>query len=188
MCSKHLQESLAKRGQFDNTYFFLWISLFIFGCTGSSLLSPGGEQGLLPSCGAQDSHCGGFSCCRAQALGYIGSVVVVNRFSCSRARGIFLDQESSPCTLCWEADSQPLDHKGSPNKHVFEWMNISLRHFRENSWSDLIVFMRTPPNHKGRWYSLPTMFWVSEGWLPEEYVLLAEYICILSPTRQSIHH
>ena len=27
-----------------------------------------GEQGLLSSCGAQASHCGGFSCCRVQAL------------------------------------------------------------------------------------------------------------------------
>ena len=27
-----------------------------------------GEQGLLSSCGAPASHCGGFSCCRAQAL------------------------------------------------------------------------------------------------------------------------
>ena len=29
------------------------------------------EQGLLSSCSTQASHCGGFSCCRAQALGCV---------------------------------------------------------------------------------------------------------------------
>ena len=51
--------------------FFLMI-LFIHGCVGSSLL-PGlfsscGKQGPLSGWGAQASHCGGFSCCRARAL------------------------------------------------------------------------------------------------------------------------
>ena len=35
-----------------------------------------GRQGLLSSCGVQASHCGSFSCCRAQALGVWASVVV----------------------------------------------------------------------------------------------------------------
>ena len=47
--------------------------LFIFGCAGSSLVhglfSRCCEWGLLSSCGAQASHCGGFSC-GAQALGH----------------------------------------------------------------------------------------------------------------------
>ena len=30
------------------------------------------EQGLLSSCGARASHCCGFSCCRAWALGHVG--------------------------------------------------------------------------------------------------------------------
>ena len=51
-------------------YFKKFIFL-IFGCAGSSLLcglfSSGGEQGLLSSCSAQASHCGGFSYCRAWA-------------------------------------------------------------------------------------------------------------------------
>ena len=46
---------------------------FIFGCTGSSLLCSDfslvfGGLGLLSSCDVQASPCGGFSCCRAQAL------------------------------------------------------------------------------------------------------------------------
>ena len=36
------------------------------------LYSSFGEQGLLSSCSVQASHCGGFSCCRAQALGHTG--------------------------------------------------------------------------------------------------------------------
>ena len=58
----------------------LLIYLFIFGCTGSSLLSVAisscSERGLPPSCGVQASRCSGFSCCRAQALGSMGSIVV----------------------------------------------------------------------------------------------------------------
>ena len=49
---------------------------FIFGCTEFFLLcrlfSSCREQGLLFSCGAQDFHCGGFSCFRACALGCTG--------------------------------------------------------------------------------------------------------------------
>ena len=35
-----------------------------------------GKRGLLLSCGARASHCGGFSCCGAWALGMQASVVV----------------------------------------------------------------------------------------------------------------
>ena len=51
----------------------LFIYLFIFGNAGSSLLCglfPScEEQGLLSGCGVQASHCCGFSCCGAWALG-----------------------------------------------------------------------------------------------------------------------
>ena len=89
-------------------------------------------QGLLPSCGVRASHCGGFSCCRAQALGCTASVVaahglsncdsqslehrlnsVAHRFSCSKACGIFLYQVSNLCLLRWQVDSLPLSHQGS---------------------------------------------------------------------------
>ena len=42
----------------------LFIYLFIFGCTGSSLLC-----GLFSSHSAWLSHCVGFSCCGARTLG-----------------------------------------------------------------------------------------------------------------------
>ena len=44
-----------------------------------------------------------------------GSVIVAHRPSCSAACGIFPDQGSNPCPLHWQADSQPLCHRGSPN-------------------------------------------------------------------------
>ena len=57
------------------------------------------------SCGAQASHCSGFLC------------LVMHRFTCSSAYGIFLDQESNPCALHWQVDSYPVYHQGSPGKH-----------------------------------------------------------------------
>ena len=92
---------------FFKKYFYFSIC-FIFSCAGSSLLhgpfSGCGGWGLPSSCGAQASHCCGFSCCRAQPLGFAApgfqrSTVVVHGLSCSVARGIFPDQGSNPCLL-----------------------------------------------------------------------------------------
>ena len=64
---------------------YLFIYLFIFGCVGSSLLCTGflylQRVGVTLRCGEQASHCGGFSCCGAQALGAWASVVVACRLS-----------------------------------------------------------------------------------------------------------
>ena len=53
-----------------------FIYLFTFGCAGSLLLlrlsSSCWEWGLPSGCWAWTSHCGGLSCCRAQAPGHIG--------------------------------------------------------------------------------------------------------------------
>ena len=48
-----------------------------------------------------------------------GSVVVAHGLSCSAACGIFPDQGSNPCSLHWQADSQPLCHQGSPHYFLF---------------------------------------------------------------------
>ena len=76
-----------------------------------------GEWGLLSSCGTQASHCGGFSCCEAQALGArarhmgfsscgaVGLAVVGHGLSCPTACGIFPEQGSNPCPLHWQVDS-----------------------------------------------------------------------------------
>ena len=44
-----------------------------------------------------------------------GSVIVAHGPSCSAARGILPDQDSNPCPLHRQADSQPLRHQGSPD-------------------------------------------------------------------------
>ena len=80
-----------------------------------------GEWGPLCRVNALASHCGGFSCCRAQAWGlasfsscstwaqYLWHTGLVAPVAC----GIFLDQGSNPCPLHWQADSYPLCHWGS---------------------------------------------------------------------------
>ena len=57
------------------------------------------------SCAAQASHCGGFSCCRAWALGVWASEVVVPGLSGLPACGIFPDQGWNLCPLLWQMDS-----------------------------------------------------------------------------------
>ena len=47
------------------------------------------EQGLFSSCVAWASHCGGFSCCRAWALGAVASVAVTHWLSCPTALGSY---------------------------------------------------------------------------------------------------
>ena len=100
----------------------------IFGCSGPS----SGHMGFLQlrqmvsSWNKWASRCSGFFCCRAQALGMQSLVVVTLRLSscgtgpiCSVVRGVFLDQGVNLCPLHWQADSQPLDHQGSPTQKNF---------------------------------------------------------------------
>ena len=110
-------------------YFNTFIYLLMFGCAGSSLMQGTSlivVRGATVHCSAQPSHCSGFSCCRAQALGVqaleaaacglwrVGSVVEAHRLNCSLVRGIFPDKELNPCPLHWQVDSYPLYHQGSP--------------------------------------------------------------------------
>ena len=115
---------------------FLWrlkkiLKTFIFGCAGSSLLSLVAASG---SSSGQASHCGGFSCCRAQALGAqalvaVGHVlssccsgVVAHRPSCSASRGILPGQELNLRHLHWQVDSLPLSHQGSLSYSILSVM------------------------------------------------------------------
>ena len=70
----------------------LFIQLFIFGFIGSSLLHVGFLSlqlvGATLRCGARASHCGGFSCCGAQALGARASVVVAHGLSSCGSRAL----------------------------------------------------------------------------------------------------
>ena len=87
-------------------------------------------QGLslvAASGGHSSSLCTGLSLSRPLLLWSTGSrragsVVVAHGPSCSAACGIFPDQGSNPCSLHWQADSQPLHHQGSP------WLNIYIHY------------------------------------------------------------
>ena len=119
--------------------FLFYLFLVVLGlccCVGFSLDT--GKQGPLSSCRVWASHCDGFSCYGAQALGpsgfsscgarahslqlqSTGSIVVVHGLSFSTAGEIFLDQGLSLCLLHWQADSLPLSHKGSPQGSLSEF-------------------------------------------------------------------
>ena len=65
-----------------------------------------GQMGATVHCGARASHRGGFSCCRAQALGPVGSVVGAHGLSYPEAvYEIFPDLGSHLCPLHQQADS-----------------------------------------------------------------------------------
>ena len=56
-----------------------------------------------------------------------GSVAEAHRLSGSVACGIFPNQGSNPCPLYWQADSQPLNHQGSPPLLVLKYIFTSYR-------------------------------------------------------------
>ena len=95
---------LMSEGSSDSEFFGffkinLFIYLYIFGCIGSSLLRVGflylWQVGATLCCGVQASHCGGFSCCRAWALGTWASVVVAYGLSSCGSRA--LERSLSSC-------------------------------------------------------------------------------------------
>ena len=56
-------------GRVLDFFFFFFNLLAVLGlCCCTWVFSSFGEWGLLSSCSVQSSYCGGFSCCKAQAL------------------------------------------------------------------------------------------------------------------------
>ena len=97
--------------------FNLWLCWVFVSVRGLSL--------VVASGGHSSSRCAGLSVSRPLLLRSTcsrraGSVVVAHGPSRSAACGIFPDQDSNPCPLHWQADSQPLRHQGSPLCSVFE--------------------------------------------------------------------
>ena len=116
---KNKKRCAIRAQRFVYCFIILLIDLLIFWLCWVFLLcglfSSCSEWEPLSGCGAQASHCGGFSCCGAPGSpGAWASVVAAHRFSCSIACGIFLNQGLIPCLLSWQADSLPLSHRGSP--------------------------------------------------------------------------
>ena len=104
--------------------------------------------GVLGPChSAWASHCGGFSCCRAQASGWGASVVAVYGLSCSAACGILPDQGPNPRTRHWQVDSEPVNHQGSPiptllMSHLDLWPVLSLFIIMASCFTDTADDMR----------------------------------------------
>ena len=91
--------------------FYLWLCWVFVSARGLSL--------VVASGGHSSSRCAGLPLSRPlllQSTGSrrAGSVIVAHGPSRSVACGIFPDQDSNPCPLHWQADSQPLRHQGSP--------------------------------------------------------------------------
>ena len=74
-----------ERTHIQERWFFLhWV------CVAVHEISLVAGRGDYSSCAEQASHFGGdFSCYRAQALGYVSSIVVALRLTCPKACGIF---------------------------------------------------------------------------------------------------
>ena len=97
-------------------FLFLWLCWVFVSVRGFSLVAASG--------GHSSSRCAGRSLSRPLLLRSTGSrragsVAVAHGPSCSTACGIFPDQGSNPCSLHWQADSQPLRHQGSPEPKFF---------------------------------------------------------------------
>ena len=82
-------------------FFYFWLWRVFVAVSRLSLVAVSGDF----RCGAQPSHCTGFSCCRPRALGYKSSEIVAHRLTCSEACGIFPHQGLNPCPLHCQADS-----------------------------------------------------------------------------------
>ena len=90
-------------------YLYPFIYLFLLAVLGihccALAFSSCSKKGLLSTCGARASHCGGFSYCKHGLWGAWASAIVVHRLSCSVACGIFPDQGENPCPQHWQTDS-----------------------------------------------------------------------------------
>ena len=118
-CSLILVTFFFKFYLFIFLFFYLWLCWVFVSVRGLSL--------VMASGGHSSSRCVGLSPSRPLLLRSTGSrragsVVVAHGPSRSAACGIFPDQGSNPCSLHWQADSQPLHHQGSSLrffKHTF---------------------------------------------------------------------
>ena len=101
-------------------FIYLWLC-WVF-------VSVRGPSPAVASGGHSSSRCTGLSLPRPLLLRSTGSrnagsAIVAHGPSRSAACGILPDQGPNPCSLHWQADSQPLRHQGSPDIMVFyDWL------------------------------------------------------------------
>ena len=75
-----LEHVLSQQIKLTLVFLYLFLAVPVL-CCSARTFSSCGKQGPLSSCDTRVSHCDGFSCCRAQALEHMGSVVVVHVLS-----------------------------------------------------------------------------------------------------------
>ena len=77
----------------------------------------------------------------SQALS-TSSIIAAHGLSCSGACGIFLDQGSNPCLLCWQADSFPLSHQESP-KFLLLFIGVFLFYVKTSQMNHVLKALTT---------------------------------------------
>ena len=91
---------------FLKLFIYLWLYWVFAAVCGLSLVATSWVRGTTLPWGVQVSHCSGFSCCRAQALGCVGFIrCEVHRLSCPMPCGMFSEHRSNLCPLHFQADS-----------------------------------------------------------------------------------
>ena len=122
--------------------FYFWLCWVFVSVRGLSL--------VLASGGPSSSRCAGLSLSRPLLLRSTGSrragsVIVAHGPSCSVACGILPDQDSNPCALHWQADSQPLRHQGSPRLRILKrnWMRVDKEHADLSMYTNIYSFCHT---------------------------------------------
>ena len=104
-----------KKFPFFYLFIYLWLCWVFVSVRGPSPAVASGDH--------SSSRCAGLSpsqplSLRSTGSRRAGSVTVAHGPSRSAARGILPDQGSNPCSLHWQADSQPLRHQGSPDTEL----------------------------------------------------------------------
>ena len=103
-CSLYFVPDASHHDFFLKLFICFWLCWVSTPLLGLSLIAT--SAGFL-LCGAPAAHCGGFSCCGAQAL-------ELRLRSCGATCGISPDQGLNPCPLHWQVNSYPLCHQESP--------------------------------------------------------------------------
>ena len=91
--SCHLAHKESEMGGF--LFCFVLFVAVLSLCCCAWAFSSCGERGATLCCGVKASHCGGFSCCRARALGSQASVVAARGLSSCGSRA--LEHRLSSC-------------------------------------------------------------------------------------------
>ena len=124
-------------------FIYLWLCWVFVSVWGLSLVAASG--------GHSSSRCAGLSLwwpllLRSTGSRRAGSVVVAHGPSCSTACGIFPDQGSNPCSLHWQANSQPLRHQGSPKSQYFKLKLWKWWHYLQFSIPDEVWYLIASPS------------------------------------------